>query len=143
MSTTTTNYKMFKPELTDPADITQMNSNWDLIDTELAKRATLDENGKVPAEQLPDDAAYLPLEGGTLTGDLYFKKVNNGIASIFKNHNANTDYGLVLRDTSNNNKISELSISAQDETLMFTINGVPYEVYHEANIYRVTEAQVG
>lgn len=52
MSTTTTNYKLVKPALSDPADITVMNPNWDTIDTELAKRATL-EGGKVPYEQLP------------------------------------------------------------------------------------------
>lgn len=35
MSTTTTNYKLHKPALSDPADITAMNFNWDKIDTEL------------------------------------------------------------------------------------------------------------
>ena len=30
----TTNYNLNKPELTDPADITALNSNWDIIDTE-------------------------------------------------------------------------------------------------------------
>ena len=35
MSTTTTNYGLVKPELTDAADITAMNLNWDKIDTEL------------------------------------------------------------------------------------------------------------
>lgn len=33
MSTTTTNLGLTKPELTDVADITAMNSNWDKIDT--------------------------------------------------------------------------------------------------------------
>ena len=33
MSTTTTNYELVKPALTDAADITAMNSNWDTIDT--------------------------------------------------------------------------------------------------------------
>jgi hypothetical protein len=37
MSTTTTNYQFHKPELTDPADITKLNPNWDKIDTLLAK----------------------------------------------------------------------------------------------------------
>lgn len=32
MSTTTTNLGLLKPELTDPADITQMNQNWDALD---------------------------------------------------------------------------------------------------------------
>lgn len=35
MSTTTTNYGLFKPDLVDPADITEMNPNWDTIDNEL------------------------------------------------------------------------------------------------------------
>ena len=35
MSTTTVKYGLFKPDLTDPADITQMNRNWDIIDDKL------------------------------------------------------------------------------------------------------------
>lgn len=35
MSTNTLNFGLFKPELTDPADITKMNPNWDTIDAEL------------------------------------------------------------------------------------------------------------
>ena len=35
MSTTTTNYGLIKPALTDAADITAMNPNWDKIDNEL------------------------------------------------------------------------------------------------------------
>ena len=38
MSTTTNNYNFVKPELTDPADITALNENWDKIDVELLKR---------------------------------------------------------------------------------------------------------
>lgn len=38
MSTKTTNFELVKPALTDSADITAMNSNWDTIDTELLKR---------------------------------------------------------------------------------------------------------
>jgi 6-pyruvoyl-tetrahydropterin synthase len=34
MSTTTNNLKLIKPELTDPADITKLNENWDKIDQE-------------------------------------------------------------------------------------------------------------
>lgn len=58
MSTTTTNYQFHKPELTDPADITKLNPNWDNIDSELKNR--------------------LPLTGGTMTGTLY---ANAGIIS--------------------------------------------------------------
>ena len=35
MSTTTTNYGLVKPALTDPANIEVMNPNWDLIDEKL------------------------------------------------------------------------------------------------------------
>ena len=35
MSTITTNYGLIKPELSDTADITAYNSNWDKIDTQL------------------------------------------------------------------------------------------------------------
>lgn len=37
MSKTTTNYGLIKPELTDAADITAMNKNWDTIDTKIAE----------------------------------------------------------------------------------------------------------
>lgn len=35
---TTTNYKLKKPDLTDDADITRLNANWDTIDTNLKKQ---------------------------------------------------------------------------------------------------------
>ena len=46
MSTTTENYALIKPELTDAADITAFNKNWDVIDTKLldAKKHTEDKN---------------------------------------------------------------------------------------------------
>lgn len=40
MSTTTTNYNLIKPELTDAADITATNANWDTIDSNLNKATT-------------------------------------------------------------------------------------------------------
>ena len=40
MSKTTTNFGLFKPEATDPADITKMNPNWDTIDAELQNQAS-------------------------------------------------------------------------------------------------------
>ena len=35
MSLRTPNYKLYKPELSDPADITKMNPNWDALDSKL------------------------------------------------------------------------------------------------------------
>lgn len=44
MSTTTTKYKLVKPELTDVADITAMNGNWDTLDTNLDDVTTKNNN---------------------------------------------------------------------------------------------------
>lgn len=54
MSKKTSNYQLVKLELSDPADITALNENWDKLDSELKQRATLDSTGKVREEQLPD-----------------------------------------------------------------------------------------
>ena len=60
MSTLTTNYNLVKPAMTDAADITAMNGNWDKIDTTLKGL----DNGKV------SDA------GDTLTGMLTFQNTD-------------------------------------------------------------------
>jgi hypothetical protein len=59
MSTTTTNYGLVKPALSDAADITAMNKNWDKIDTELKKK--YDADNKPSA----DDLAVPTLKEGT------------------------------------------------------------------------------
>lgn len=75
MSTTTNNYSLIKPELTDSADITATNPNWDKIDAELATRVKLDESGKVPSDALPEiqsiktTTATLLVNGWTLGSD--------------------------------------------------------------------------
>ena len=98
MSTTTANYGLIKPELTDPADITELNENWEKIDTKLKELseqcenvddvledekgvaggiASLDEDGLIPKEQLPEIYTYgtTDLTAGTSaleTGKLHF-----------------------------------------------------------------------
>ena len=75
MSTTTTNYSFIKPELTDAADITQTNPNWDILDAELVKKVSLGEDGKVPAAQLPEitsvktTTAVLPVDWWAVGSD--------------------------------------------------------------------------
>lgn len=49
MSTKTTNFEFIKPELTDNADITQYNSNWDKVDTKFKTLDDMLENGDFDA----------------------------------------------------------------------------------------------
>ena len=78
MSTTTTNYSLVKPALTDPADITAMNPNWDKIDTELKKRALLGDDGLIDPSQMPDIdvSGKVSKTGDTMTGVLSFQNKN-------------------------------------------------------------------
>jgi parallel beta-helix repeat protein len=55
MANFTENYKLKKPLQEEFYNIDDHNGNMDIIDAELKKRATLDENNKVPVEQLPED----------------------------------------------------------------------------------------
>lgn len=66
MSTTTTNYKLVKPDLTDVADITAMNPNWDTLDTELKSL-----NNKLIDKSELDKKVNRT--GDTLTGVLSFQ----------------------------------------------------------------------
>lgn len=50
----TTNFNLKKPATTDFVDIADFNSNADVIDSELKKRAELGDDGKVRPEQLPE-----------------------------------------------------------------------------------------
>ena len=39
------------------------------------------EDGKIPADQLPE-MDYLPLAGGTVTGDIIFRDTREGLGSV-------------------------------------------------------------
>lgn len=52
--TETTNYKLKKPGASDNAQVDVLNGNMDVIDRELKLRATLGQDGKVDAGQLPE-----------------------------------------------------------------------------------------
>lgn len=62
---------------------------------------------------------FLPLNGGVLSGNLDFKKVDNGSATIYKNHNATADYGLIIRDVLADGSYSQLLLSAADNTFKY------------------------
>lgn len=52
MSTKTTNYELIKPELSDPADITQTNANWDKLDQVI--KSNLDEAKEYANQKVSD-----------------------------------------------------------------------------------------
>lgn len=60
MSTTTTNYGFIKPALTDAADITATNQNWDKIDNKFAEQEEYNEQlyGTHNNERLKEDIAH-------------------------------------------------------------------------------------
>lgn len=85
MSTTTTNYGLVKPELTDAADITAMNGNWDTLDTKLKE---VSDNATDPSIL----AGKVDKTGDTLTGVLSFQN-KTAYAAIGKFRTINgTDY---------------------------------------------------
>ena len=85
MSTTTTNYNLIKPELTDAADITAMNSNWDTLDTKLKE---LNDSAIDPSTV----DGKVSKSGDTLTGVLSFQnKTDYAAIGKFRTING-TDY---------------------------------------------------
>lgn len=69
MSTTTNNYSLVKPELSDVADITAMNQNWDTIDNELKKKYDPEADGALPISK-----------GGTGAADASQARAKLGVA---------------------------------------------------------------
>lgn len=88
MSTTTTNYSLIKPELTDAADITAMNANWDAIDSELFKRHRY--IGQNPVTTPTDDTVET------------WRAIGNGFAIYTQNGcllNQPSQYGFLIQYT--------------------------------------------
>lgn len=212
MSTTTPNLGLVKPELTDVADITAMNPNWDKIDEELGDISqkveeslgdispedigAVNKAGDVMSGSLTvmdnfnvnktfDDVEYktyirpinysilgngdystglihyndgvnhaqlmfnkdgvmlrdnvngkayqiygqhnidllktlfLPLNGGIMTGNLDFKKVDNGSGTVYKNHSATADFGMVFRDVDSDGNYNQILMCAKENTLKY------------------------
>lgn len=70
MATNTPNFNLVKPDLTDFADIRVLNSNMDIIDTELKKLSNIGEIDLSGYALKSDLNKYLPLTGGNIVGDL-------------------------------------------------------------------------
>ena len=88
MANVTENYNLKKPLPEEFYNIEDHNSNMDIIDAELKKRAGLDENGKVLKEQLPvneaNGVAGLDENGKISTGNLPIGTAG-GVAGLDEN----------------------------------------------------------
>lgn len=87
MSTTTTNYGLVKPALTDAADITAMNQNWDAVDTKLKALETADSTATTNLNNL--QAQKVSKSGDTMTGALDFTNTEQ-YRAISKTRNVNS-----------------------------------------------------
>lgn len=130
MSTKTTNYELVMPDLTDAADITAMNPNWTKIDTELKKRATLDDTGKVPSSQLPA-MDYIPTsdkgkpggvpvldENGKLPAEVTGNIEVTGAASTIMKNNLTANRALI------SNASGKVAVSPVTSTELGQLSGV-------------------
>uniref|UniRef100_UPI0026EBBBCE DUF6273 domain-containing protein n=1 Tax=Phascolarctobacterium succinatutens TaxID=626940 RepID=UPI0026EBBBCE len=70
MASYTEKYKLKKPAPEDFADVADLNRNMDLLEGVLIKKADLDEEGKIPLEQLPESGSNLTLGE---TGDTAYR----------------------------------------------------------------------
>lgn len=93
MSTTTSNYKLIKPALTDAADITATNGNWDIIDGKL-KEVTDNIGNKSNSNHThtPAEIGALPKTGGQIDGRIWVDTGNKSDASV----GANTSKGEIF-----------------------------------------------
>lgn len=139
MSTTTKNYKLIVPALTDVADITALNENWNKIDTELAKRVTLDTNGKVPEAQLPD-MDYIPMdmigvpggvpaldENGKIPAEVTGNIEVTGAASTIMQDNLTANRALI------SNANGKVAVSPVTSTELGYLDGVTSGVQNQLN----------
>ena len=125
MSTTTKNYGLVKPELTDAADITATNENWNKVDEKL--------------KSLEDDVNNaLPSSGGTMTGTLTMKKVEGmGQGEWYKNHSSSIDSGTVVADKDNTGKVAQIVVRAKDQKVVTKFSDdslVDKELFGEHNV---------
>ena len=83
------------------------------------------------------DVGALPLEGGTLTGTVYMKKVEGkGQGEWYKNHSDSTDLGTVLSDKDASGNVAQLIARAAEQKVYAKFSGSnldPKELFGEHN----------
>lgn len=78
MSTTTPNFELIKPELTDPADITAINQNWDKIDEELKKGEALVVTATIMPSSVTLDKTFDEIYTAWSNGTKVYMSVSDG-----------------------------------------------------------------
>lgn len=112
----TTNLNLSKPSYDDDVDIQQINRNMDIIDKEIKKAGDID----LSKYALKKD--YLPLAGGTMTGNI---QLGNLIGLLFSNKSS--------INFSNTNEKETLNISA--DKLNCSIGGKPFVIEGDSITY--------
>lgn len=81
MSTRTTNFNLIKPELTDTADITEMNQNWDIIDEKLGNIGEIVEESftNITPESIGAVPNTRTINGKTLNTDIILTADDIGV----------------------------------------------------------------
>lgn len=82
-----------------------------------------------------EDVGALPLVGGTLTGPVLMKKVDNGYAYFHKNHDVSNDYGTQFSDYDKDGNWFRLYLSALSKRIHVrdSVNNISYELYGQHN----------
>lgn len=69
-------------------------------------------DGTVKGAIIEHDNKFLPLTGGTLSGDLTIQKFNNGRALFQKSHSETVDYGAYMCDFDSSGKEANINVRA-------------------------------
>lgn len=126
MSTMTTNIGLTKPELTDPADITAFNANWDTIDTEFGKlngRIISLESANGVTYTASDDAIPQLSVGLTIVGQIKTNSTSTAPTLNLNNFGAKT----IRQPLSTNTGASTAGLAsnwlARNSLVLLTFNG--------------------
>lgn len=122
MSTTTTNYGLVKPELTDAADITAMNPNWDKIDEELSNIGeTVEEAlGNLTAEAIgasPSDHTHTAEQVGAAKATEHYLKTYDNLSRVGITAGSETIEGILT--TLGNGTVLEYSVTSNHNASIY------------------------
>ena len=129
--------------------VSSVDNAWRLVVTNVATGATyvnVTSGGnwvgwKGPFATAADLAGYLPLAGGTLTGDLSIDK-NTGAKTVIINYNAETH----VRTFADDNNFSDFVLNGPDKIVFNTcVNGSisSYKIYGQHNLPHPAQAVTG